>query len=70
MSDILIETWANIAKFLGISKRSILYRRKRMVRDGFVFYRKRRRGEQEVASAWASSLKRYVELRGNPKKNT
>jgi hypothetical protein len=68
LSDVLIETWANIGKFLGLKKRAILYRREQLLRGRYVFYRKRRRGEKEVAAAWASKLKQYVEDRASQKK--
>ncbi len=64
----LIETWEQIGKWLGLSKRSILYRRKRLLNGGYVFYRKRRRKEREIACAWESSLKKYIEDQARQKK--
>jgi hypothetical protein len=61
MSDILIETWANIGKYLGICERAARNRRVRLINGGYAFTRKRKRGEKAVYCAWASSLRRYIE---------
>lgn len=60
-SDVLITTWANIGKFLGMSERSARRRRARLVDGGYAFTLKLSRGRKPVYCAWFSSLKRYVE---------
>lgn len=61
MSDLLIETRRNLAKYLGMPERTARTRKTRLIDGGYAFFRKRRRGEKQVICAWSSSLKRYIE---------
>lgn len=62
-SDWLIETWSEIGRYLGLSKRGVQRRKRRLMDGGYVFTRKRKQGEKEVVCAWNYELRRYVEDR-------
>ena len=65
MSDLLIETWPAIARFLNIPLRRAYRRRKQMLECGVIFLRKRKYGEKPVMCAWSSNLRKWVEIRAN-----
>ena len=57
-NDLLVG-WKQIARFLGISERSIRGFRDQLLEGSYVFYRRRRLGKRNVC-AWQDDLRQWA----------
>jgi len=58
--ETVIKGWDNIAKFFGVSSRSIFRRRKELLEAGVVFYMWQGKPRHRVAAAFPSVLKAWI----------
>jgi len=60
----LLVGWKQIARFLGVSERSIRGRRKDLLRQGGIFYRRGRLGKRNVC-AWQEDIRQWSKDQGS-----
>ena len=61
-NDLLVG-WKQIARFLGVSERSIRGYRSQLLVGGRIFYRRHQKGKRMVC-AWADDLRQWSKQRG------